>query len=903
MKQLLLLFLACAGISALSAELLFCDFSTAQGKEISVRGKGFFRGNLPKDVYENFVHWKLSECRATLRREAGGVGYTRFLCRKDSTQFFLQLKQFPAGSFCRLTAVIRNNLDGPASFSFRQINAPYQTLGQGALNVRQNEPYAYDWDTVSAVFRFPETAVRDAGLFFYFNGCGELDLRSLKLETISPAEYEKFKDSDKPKLTALRPSPDAVNYLRNSRLPSGLQTGWAQVFSHLSDNGIVESATAVPGPSGSPSLRIRKTRNDWYSVMVSSEMFSVPEPGKNYTFSFSRKGKGNAKITLVFFPESAPVVRTLAPSAEWRREAVDFKVPENCVAIQATWEVLSPGGELFLDAFRAAPLGESGYKPANECEISFSLPESDASVARIQFADEPSRLLWRVTGNAEGAEIRWSITDIYGNRKHLPAETIGRNGSSGSLNYAVFPETPLGQFRVEARLFRSGRAISPVNEFIVTRIHRPRFWGKDAPESPFGIHVQPQENMVAAVKAAGINHVRLHDADTQRIVNWFYLEEEKGKWRFRDDLVELYRKWHLSLYGQFAGAPVWASRQKFEKERCGNFYFQAYQSPISLKDWETYVATLSRRYAGSIGKWFVWNEPWLYTFFHRSWQNGKPVPFDNPAEEYMKLQKSAYRIVKQQNPKLTVTGFNSNSNSEWTEQVYRLGAYESCDEMDFHFYSRLLRGFPGDTVKEMVSDVFGIVFRNEKGKRKPIYMTEGTAGNASVSKVTPFTGIRKESLTYVSTENFHSPADGTMRYVMSLLAGGVSRVFLYTTALSAYAPLNCHNLLQLTGADGYPHPSLAACSAFTRRVEGKTFRFYRQLAPDVFAALFSDGTASTAIVTGRRKTARIRCTLPDVKAADLYGNPRSFPLNYTGYLMYADWQGDPETLARALSAD
>ena len=904
MKKLLLpVLLNCVLFSALSSELLHCDFSRAQNKEISVRGKGTFRGILPKDVYENFAHWKLSDCQAALRQDAGGIAFTRFSCSKDSTQFFLQLKKFPSGAFCRLTAVIRNNLDGPASFSFRQINAPYQTIGKGALNVRQNEPYAYDWDTVSAVFHFPDTDIRDAGLFFYFNGCGELDLRSLKLETITQAEYEKSRDSGKPKLKALRPDADAVNYLRNSRLPLGLQTGWAKVFSHLSDNGEVESAPAVPGPSGAPALRLRKLLNDWYSVMVSSEMFSVPEPGKQYTFSFSYQGKGNSKISLIFFPESAPVVRNLSPSAGWRRASVDFEVPKECVAIQATWEVLSPGGELFLDAFRAAPFGQREYQPANECEIAFSLPESDASVARIQFSDEPPGVLWLVTGKAEGAEIRWKISDIYGNEKTLPAKKIERNVTQGILDYTVFPDAPLGQFRIEASLFRNGRPVSPVNEFIVTRILRPVFWGKDAPESPFGIHVQPQENMVAAVKAAGMNHVRLHDADTQRIVNWFYLEPEKGKWRFRDDLVEIYRKWRLSIYGQFAGAPVWASRQQFEKRRCENFYFQAYQSPISLKDWENYVSTLSTHYENSITKWFVWNEPWLYTFFNRTWQNGKPVPFENPAEEYMKLQKSAYRTVKQRNPRITITGFNSNSNSEWTEKVYRLGAYDTCDEMDFHFYSRLLRGFPGDTVKEMISDVFGSVFQKEKENRKPIYMTEGTAGNASVSKVTPFYGIGKNSLTYVSMERFHAPADAAMRYIMSLLASGVSRVFIYTAALSAYAPLNCHNLLQFTGADGYPHPSLAACSAFTRRVEGKKFRFYKQIAPDVFAAVFSNDSASTAIITGKRKSATIRCSIPNAKAVDLYGNPRAFPLNYTGYLMYVDWNGSAENLARALSSN
>lgn len=904
MKRSIFFLLLFLGFSVFSADWLFCDFSSGPMEKIQVQGKGRFSGVLPKNVYENFVHWKLADCRTVRRRDSDGTSYTRFLCTKDSSQFFLRLGKFPPGAFCRLTAVIRNNLDGPASFSFRQINAPYQSLGKGALDVRQNEPYAYDWDTVSAVFQLPKTKERDAGLFFYFNGCGELDLRSLKLETISSAEYEKFKDNGKLRLQAFRPSAESVNYLRNSRLPVGLQTGWAVVFSHLSDTGVVECAPAVPGPSGIPALRIRKTLHDWYSVMLSSEMFSVPETGKKYTFSFSYKGKGRAKVSMIFFPEAAPVVKYLESSDSWKRESIDFAVPKECVAIQATWEVLSPGGEFFLDAFRAAPFGNRDYRAAGACEIAFSLPESDASSARIQFTDEPPHVQWCVTGNAvKGAVIRWKITDIYGNEKSPPATDLSATTSNGVLKYDLFPEAPLGQFRIEAQVFQKDRALSPVNEFIVTRIPRPVFWGKDAPDSPFGIHVQPQENMLAAVKAAGMNHVRLHDADTQRIVNWFYLEPVKGKWNFRDDLVDLYRRWHLLLYGQFAGAPVWASRQKFEKKRCSNFYFQAYQSPLSLAEWERYVSTLAGHYQGKISKWFVWNEPWLFTFFNKNWKDGKAIPFENPAEEYMKLLKSAYTTIKRQYPEMTVTGFNSNSNSEWTEQVYRLGAYHFCDEMDFHFYSRLLRGFPGDSIREMIRDVFGIVFQKETAPVKPIYMTEGTAGNASVAKIVPLYGIAKHSLTYAGVESFHARADGNMRYMMALLAGGISRIFLYTTALSAYAPLNCHNLLLLTGADGYPHPMLVACSAFTRRMEKKRFRFYRELAPDVFAALFSDGSSSTAVITGKRKKATIRCSIPDAVAVDLYGNPRPFPLHYSGFLMYVDCNGDAETLANALAAD
>ena len=53
----------------------------------------------------------------------------------------------------------------------------------------------------------------------------------------------------------------------------------------------------------------------------------------------------------------------------------------------------------------------------------------------------------------------------------------------------VFPEKPYGAFRVEAWVENpDGQRISPYNEIVVYRLHRPRHWMEDSPNSSFGVH-------------------------------------------------------------------------------------------------------------------------------------------------------------------------------------------------------------------------------------------------------------------------------------------------------------------------------------------------------------------------------------------------------------------------------
>lgn len=101
----------------------------------------------------------------------------------------------------------------------------------------------------------------------------------------------------------------------------------------------------------------------------------------------------------------------------------------------------------------------------------------------------------------------------------------------------------------------------------------------------------------------------------------------------------------------------------------------------------------------------------------------------------------------------------------------------------------------------------------------------------------------------------------------------------------------------MLGADGFPHPGLAAMSAFARRIETLRFVRYHRLEDGIFAAIFSNGTRTVAIITGHPdKQADIFCsgTFPR-NFADLYGNP--IPnLFYRGSILYLSAESSPEEL-------
>ena len=857
---------------------------------LNLKDVGTFTGPLPRGMSQDFTGWSPGVCRTEPLVDNFGDAFLRFHIEKSGVQLNFRLPGLKSKELYKVTFIVRNQLSGALKPYLRKVEPPYNSL-KLSFNIPRSETVR----TLTFPFSPENVPVEgSAGLFMHFSLPGSADFKRIRVEKISRQEYDMLEQE---KLKQIKRKPvGTVNFLRNSTLPKGLQSGWNQLAENHQSRSIVEPDPSVIGPSGEAALKLDSSTDE--SVGIASEPFVASAPDRKVTVSFAYKGTGDFSASVQTpWSRSRQVLKPR--KEEWQRASITLLLPPKRLACVLQ---IAGRGKLHVDAFRVAEQGEADYKPSGEHEISLFLPESDASISRIQFEDEAPVLNYYVTGKADDVTVKSSVTDLYGNTTVLP-ESKGKNGT---IRYHR-GSRPYGQFRVEVQAFRNGKPVSVINEMVVTRLPRPVYWGKDAPESPFGIHMNQLESSIRAMKAGGFNWMRLHDG-ARHLSCWYFVEPEPGKWKFADKEIKAYRDNHLMLYGQLGGAPAWATELRnlpdFRSE-----YTKVYFTPLPQyeKDFANYCKVITARYKGVIDDWFIWNEPWGRLFFHKSYDSKKKEYIthgsvkDN-AKVYTRYSKLAYTAAKQGNPQCRVTGINSYSTRpDWNSTIYHNGGYDFCDEIDWHvYYQDIPSGYPGDGLKDRMESAFDEIIRREGGLTKPYIMSEGQAGSASVEETEQRIGLYKNTITWHSMENSREIAESNIRYLLSHLSFGVKRVFLYTS--HSYQNMARGSGLQIMlGADGFPHPGLVAMSAFAKRIEDRKFVRWQTLADGVYAALFSNGKQTTAVITGELlKKADIVCrgNFP-FQLADLYGNPIP-ALNYKGSILYITADCAPETLAAAL---
>ena len=424
-----------------------------------------------------------------------------------------------------------------------------------------------------------------------------------------------------------------------------------------------------------------------------------------------------------------------------------------------------------------------------------------AAVNNIQFADEQPLAKWKVFGMPDGAQVKVKVTDVYGGEYQL--EVKGAS-SEGSFLWKPPTAAKLGAFLVSAWVEKDGRRISPVEEMAVTRLMRPATWGRDAPDSYFGAHFLAHEDVCTAMKAAGINWARFHDACTA-LSGWYAIEPEKGNWKWPDEEIRVFRDNHIRIFAQLGTTPKWASHF-YEMKRPGFGYFERYLRPTNTCDWVNYVTNYVSHYKGVISDYFVWNEPWYLW-----WADGLDQKYYNrrkAGEDFGRLMLAAYKGVKAADPSATVCGFCTYADGgRWVNEVMQGGGYEACDQMDFHFYASQPRCRKGRDLN-LTQEAFGTVYKRHPDCRKPIYHTEG--GAATYGRLS---GLYCATVPWKpdSKQDIVRTSDEIVRLCVSLLAEGITRVFHYTQhslkALGVKSPY-----LKLQMPDGKPHPALASHS-------------------------------------------------------------------------------------------
>lgn len=789
----------------------------------------------------------------------GSEGGRRFLrvqqTSGDGLQFMHRLPGMEkVQGYYRLTFTARS-LTG-LTLGVRDIGAPYRTLSSfSPATDGQWRDFSYD-------FRLAPHP-QEVALVVYLAGNGRLDLEKLKLIRLSEEDLIA-------EIKAKHPTAGSGNLVNTSVFPLGLQSGWSIDRDDSDGDQVqVDSDPKVLGPSGCSALRIRATAKD---IRLYSAPFAVPWSFETHVVSVSARGDWEG--TLVVTGDHGRVCAKLPlklAGDRWKRVELPFKpillAPSHTMQLEGK-------GTLWLDGLQVEHAAKASvYAPQKPMEVSFALPASDAAEARVQFTDEPTKIEFAVVGKVPGAVLRTRLVTIYGDEKRLPPIDVGTT-KSGAITYEPFPVHSLGPYRLEACVVdASGQRVSPFNEIVFYRLRRPRYWGKDAPNSLFGTHTLSTNRHLTMAKAVGVNWVRLHDAGTEYI-GWSFLEPEKGKWQFRDADLRRYRDHHLKILGLLSTTPGWASNLG----RPATGYFDRYLEPLSMDDWANAVRTIVSHHRGLIDSYEIWNEPWGSSFWSfkvdpkRGPQgNERFVPSETPSKDYARLQKVAYRAAHEALPQVTIVGFNtygSENGTKWTKDVLDFGGMEACDAVSYHHYENGLTGFPNDPTEKAYRAAVGPILDKLGRVPKPVWMSEGAPLSGDVSS-----GFYRYTLPYENTNDNWRIADRLARFVITRKANGEAREFLYT--------MHGHSTFggsvewtTLVTAEGFLHPSAAAHSAMAWLLEDTKFVKRVALAEGVYAYLNAGPDhAVAAITSGQAHAAYKLPAATGVQWFDLFGNP------------------------------
>jgi len=788
------------------------------------------------------------------------------------------LKDAEARRTYRLSITCRNRTGRDVDIGLRMRGKPYKFYW------KTTEGFSENWEKREWAF---ELSRNDApmGLWILLYHTGVFDIGRLKLERFSKEELIA-------ELKEHHPDGGPANLVQAARFPLGMPTGWS-VSRNLSDGEdvVVEAAKGALAPA----LRIASDKE----VSLFSAPVKLVYPIVPHAVGLDVRGRGEWEVSVFGHGMPQRSMRFEA-GGEWSRIELPFDAGVNSKFCQIS---LKGSGELFLDKFQVGPKARDTGKyiaPA-QCGVACALAGGyDAGVAGVVFDDEKTAVDLALTGDFKGAQVQWSVFDIY--RKRVKE---GRIDAAERLQIKDLP-AGYGSFRLEARVERGGAVISPWSEMVWHQLHRPRYWGRDAPRSPFGVHTLSVNRHLLMAKAIGINWTRLHDAGLEYF-GWWNLEPERGQWRFFDKEIRRYRQHGIKIFAELGTAPAWASY--YQDSGLKTFgYFDKFFQPKNLDDYANYVRVVSERYKADIDAFDVWNEPWIHAWWGIGYDHAKSgragyVTSENAPADFVRLTRVARETVHSINPEAQVFGVNTTTSSgnssssfggtQWTQGVLDAGGMKYCDGIAYHCYTTAGVGYPGDSVEKGLENAVGPV-RSQYGKvPKPLWMTEGSPLIYRMGN-----GMYNHTLPFENRDEVLKSADRIARYQLSLLVNGVSRIFLYS--MHSHDGRFTPELKQwnaFTTDDGFLHPAGAAHAQFAWMLEDTRFDKRLDLSRGVHAYIFEGNQRAVAVISSSPEF--VPCEIPDskgIQAFDLFGNQLPQGALFQGEVIYLEAESKKELL-------
>ncbi|MFG0249176.1 MAG: hypothetical protein ACF8OB_09845 [Phycisphaeraceae bacterium JB051] len=743
---------------------------------------------------------------------------------------------------------------------------------------RSGAPYEFFWSTrqvlnghwQSCQWRFKLTKPlksQDIGLWLNITGSpAQVDIKHVKLVAYTPQQIlEQAK--------AKYPGPGPVNLLRQSRLPLGIQTGWA-LHRELDDADDVQ-ISHVSDPTSPSGWDVMRLVSEEKRIFLRGEPMTIDRHWLNHVASVYVKGNGRIQFSAnsgSYYLANREIA--IDSSMGWQRLVIKFK-PRHDPA-HPTCLTFQGKGDLRIDRLMVHSGNDAKpYQSQLPAEIALAAGDGQiASFTNTHFDNEPATFRYVCTGVPENqsAFLNLQFTNVYGRQKQQQIKLQDTNHWSGNVNYNVFEKQPYGSIHVLATITdEHGKPMSTASELVMHRLRRPHYWMMDAPDSAFGTHTLSTRRHIQMAKAVGINWTRLHDAGTQYI-GWYHLEPKPGQWQFYDKELKRYRQFGMKILGLLSTAPKWASLYPgFDV----NGYFDRYYMPKDFEQFANdYVKVVVKRYDKLIDAWDIWNEPWG-TWWAVGYDPSKQgtdgyIQADDEVKQYAAFQKIVYNAVKQVKPEAHVTGTNSifgEVGQAWTRGMVENGAAAFADSFAYHHYTQSYAGYPGDVVHRGLNDQVQL-FPNHT-LPYPAWMTEGSPVSGQIAN-----GLYRVTLPDAEREDVMQTADSLSRYCLSMLTAGVQRFFLYSMHTHAYFG-QANTWQVLVTEEGALHPCAAAVSAMAWFLEDATFKQHKSPTNGLHAWAFA-GPRGNVTVLSITPGSDVAYTLPDKQGMqyfDLFGNP------------------------------
>lgn len=228
------------------------------------------------------------------------------------------------------------------------------------------------------------------------------------------------------------------------------------------------------------------------------------------------------------------------------------------------------------------------------------------------------------------------------------------------------------------------------------------------PEEYFGMHVRWGATTHYWPKAR-FHSWRIITTET----TWHSLEQQKGVWHFGalDKAVATAEARGVEALYTLGYAPQWAIDPKFTDIWNPGLALP----PQDLRDWETYVQAVVKRYKGRIKYYELMNEP------HFTEVDGRYSKRDFPVAAMVEMARIASRILKQHDPEARLVSMSPSGAYNGIRRVnafLEAGGGNYIDIVGFHFYEQTPEAIP------KLVDALRKVLSNNGLAHLPIWNTE-----------------------------------------------------------------------------------------------------------------------------------------------------------------------------------